>query len=402
MSAFLRKPGKRRNLIQVKKRDNFYLEGFHAWLIKQGCTERSADSYTSGINRVDEEYFKPLMKGKDLFDALPEAIAAGDAVNWLTTLEAFITNDIEKTVDVKTGQIKDVTKRKNLQDKRCKIRKFIEYVSALQEEYEEKHFVDSESDKLINDYIPEGIQYYTRDDLRKNFRLRILTQDRIYENKDIFFPIRVISRLFTASGKSENKESLAKLGIKRLSGEIPALKESFNDWVKQLVDNVVFHTVNRDYILADIDGLIIDSKKEQAFIKVGNKKFELLSETVDGKNVPMKVKSLSNIHLDHSYRMEDILNDYAGILPTMKRLTEVIRETMRGEKRERKSKKGIVMVELDKYLPGTLDLISPVFAEKVSFADVAYLLPHLLVELNYIGAATSLTAMSDKHNIAKH
>ena len=381
---------------------NHCLNGFHSWLIKQGSSERSADSYTSGINRVNEEYFKPIMKGKDLFEALPEAIATGDAINWLTSLEGFITNDIEKTVDDKTKIILDPTKRKNLQDKRSKLRKFIEYVEALQEEYKENNVIENESDDNLNNYIPEGIQYYTRDDLRKIFRLRILTQDRISDGKPIFFPIRIINRLFTAAGKKENIEVLARLGIKDSSRKVPALKNQFNDWVNQIVDNVVFHTINKDYTLSEIDGLIIDSKKEQAFIKVSNKKLELLSETSEAKMDPMKVKSLRNIHLDHTRRMEDILNDLSQILPTMEKLTLLIKETIKDEKRERKSKKGIVTVELDKYQPGTLDMISPVFAEKVKFEEVAYLLPMLLVELNYIGAATELVAMSDKHNFEKH
>ena len=232
--------------------------------------------------------------------------------------------------------------------------------------------------------------------------MRILTQDRISDGKPIFFPIRIINRLFTAAGKNENIEVLAKLGIKDSSRKVPALKNQFNDWVKQIVDNVVFHTINKDYTLSEIDGLIIDSNKEQAFIKVGNKKLELLSATPNDKKVPMKVKSLRNIHLDHTERMEDLLNDLSRILPTMEKLTLLIRQTIKGEKRVRKSKKGIVTIELDKYLPGTLDLISPVFAEKVSFVDVAYLLPLLLVELNYIGAATELAAMSDKLNLEKH
>lgn len=382
--------------------DKFYLNGFHAWLIKQGSSERSADSYTSGINRVNEEYFKPKLKGKDLLEALPEAIATGDAINWLTSLEGFITNDIEKTVDDKTKNILDPTKRKNLQDKRSKLRKFIEYVEAIQEEYEENNIIENDSEENLNNYIPQGLQYFTRDDLRKIFRLRILTQDRISDGKPIFFPIRIINRLFTAAGKKENIEVLARLGIKDSSRKVPALKNQFNDWIKQVVDNVMFHTINKDYTLAEIDGLNIDSKKEQAFIKVGNKKLELLSKTPEAKKVPMSVKSLRNIHLDHTRRMEDLLNDLSLILPTMEKLTLLIRETIKGEKRERKSKKGIVTVELDKYLPGTLDLISTVFAEKVKFEDIASLLPMLLIELNYIGAATELTAMSDKLNLEKH
>lgn len=386
----------------MERTNKLYLDGFHSWLIKQGSSQRSADSYTSGINRVNEEYFKPIMKGKDLFEALPDAIATGDAINWLTSLEGFITNDIEKTVDDKTKNILDLTKRKSLQDKRSKLRKFIEYVEALQEEYEENNIIENDSDDNLHNYIPEGIQYYTRDDLRKNFRLRILTQDRISDGKPIFFPIRIINRLFTAAGKKENIEILAELGIKNISGNIPSLKKQFNEWVNRIVDNVVFHTINKDYTLSEIDGLIIDSKKEQAFIKVGNKKLELLSETPKGRKENMKARSLRNIHLDHTRRMEDLLNELSRILPTMEKLTLLIRETIKGEKRERKSKKGIVTVELDKYQPGTLDLISPVFAEKVKFEDVAYLLPLLLVELNYIGAATKLAAMSDEHNLEKH
>ena len=383
----------------MKENDNFYLAGFHTWLTMQGSSERSADGYTSRVNRVNEEYFKPLMKGKNLFEVLPEAIATGDAINWLTSLEGFITNDIEKTVDAKTKTVLDPTKRKNLQDMRCKLRKFIEYVNALQEEYEENNIFETDSDDNLNNYIPEGIQYYTRDDLRRIFRLRILTQDRISDGKTIFFPIRVIKRLFIASSKKENIEILSELGIKTISGNVPSLKNQFKDWVKQIIDNVIFHTINKDYTLSEIDGLIIDNKKEQAFIKIGNKKLELLSETPEAKKVSMKVKSLRNIHLNYTRRLGDILKGLSRIIPTMEKLTLLIRDTIKGEKREIKSNKGTVIVELDKYQPGTEDLISAVFLEKVKFEVIAYLLPLLLVELNYIGAAIELEVISNDLNL---
>ena len=118
----------------MERIDNQYLGGFRTWLINQGGSVRSADIYCSGVNRVNEEYFKPIMKGKDLFEVLPDGIASGAAINWLTSLEGFINNDIEKTVDEKTKNILDITKRKNLQDKRCNLRKFIEYVESLQED----------------------------------------------------------------------------------------------------------------------------------------------------------------------------------------------------------------------------------------------------------------------------
>ena len=211
--------------------------------------------------------------------------------------------------------------------------------------------------------------------------------------------MRIINGLFKAAGQKENIETLANLGIRDSSGKVPPLNRQFREWTKRMVDNVVFHTINKSYTLSEIDGLIIDSRKEQAWIKVGNKKLELQSETPEGEKIPMKVKSLLNIHLNRTRRMVDLLNDLSRILPTMENLTLLIRETIKGETRERKSRNGMVTVELDKYQSGTLDLISQVFAEKVKFEDVVVLLPLLLVELNYIGAATELAAISDKLNL---
>lgn len=354
---------------------NPYLKGFRAWLIDQGSPERSAYSFVYAVSCVNEEYFKPLLEGKDMFEALPDAIASGTAVNWLTSLEGFITHDIEKTIDRETKNILDVTKRKHLQDMRCKLRKFKKYVEGLQNDYKRNNDGENETGSVINSYIPDNMQYYTRDNLRKIFRLRILHLNITSGSQGTLYPISVIHRLFIASRKEENIEILAKLGIRDFSGNVPSLRKQFNEWAKKLTDNIVFHTINKAYALSDIDGLLIDSDTAQAFIKVGNKRIVLMSKTPDGKKVPMEAKSLRHIHLNYSKGTRDILNDLSKVLPTMKRLTSILRKTAKGEKQES---------GLKKY--------------DIKFEDVAPLLPLLLVELNYIAAATEIAVISYKIN----
>ena len=106
----------------MSDKQNPYLKGFHAWLTNQGMTDRSASSYCSGMNGVNDEFFKPLMGGKDLFGALEDAIQSGTAVDWLTALSSYVA--------MKAAEATEVTEKKRLQDRNTRLRKFTDYASV--------------------------------------------------------------------------------------------------------------------------------------------------------------------------------------------------------------------------------------------------------------------------------
>lgn len=102
------------------------LNGFRAWLQRDGYALRSADSYCSGIRRINKEFFTPACH-KDMFDELTGAITQGTAVDWLTALLG--------TIGAKAAETTYPTAKKRLQDNVSHLRKFIEYIADAQDQY---------------------------------------------------------------------------------------------------------------------------------------------------------------------------------------------------------------------------------------------------------------------------
>ncbi|MDE7386871.1 MAG: hypothetical protein K2N28_07005 [Muribaculaceae bacterium] len=363
---------------------NKYLDGFHTWWTAQGHPSRSADGYRSGIRRVNDEFFVPAVK-KNMFDVLDDAISSGSAVDWLTALIG--------SINARIGQTDDVTARKRLQDNRSQLKRFIDYVAELQDSVAAS---EADDDAAAPELLPDGKQYYDRDMLVRNFALRIKTQDRMSDGKNVFFPIRIVGRLFTAADR-DKQQLFHDAGLLAANGKPIEFRRWFKDWVRNIVENVIFHTPKGDYRLAQIDGLLIDSKRMKAWVRVNGKDIVLLSESPEGMR-EMKISSLRNIHLDHAERMEDLLIRLEPVLMTMRQLTDDIKAAVK----DRKVTVNGVVIQLDKYRPRTLTVLSNWYCDNVDWNRIAPLLPLLFTELNYIAAATRLVAMSDADNLRKH
>ena len=186
------------------------LNGFRKWLTDEGYAQRSADSYCSGIRRVNKEFFFPMCH-KDMFDELTGAITQGTAVDWLTALLG--------TIGAKAAETTDPTAKKRLQDNVSHLRKFIEYIADAQdaaglpvdEEYVEipefPHGVFLTGDMITTRNTAPNHQYFDHDSLVKNFSLRIKTQDRISGGKNVFFPIRILGKLFSDATRNHKEIS---------------------------------------------------------------------------------------------------------------------------------------------------------------------------------------------------
>lgn len=377
------------------------LNGFREWLQRDGYALRSADSYCSGIRRINKEFFTPACH-KDMFDELTGAITQGTAVDWLTVLLG--------TIGAKAAETTYPTAKKRLQDNVSHLRKFIEYIADAQDQaglpVTEEYVELPEPDSAVPDFnsyfhtgntVPNHL-YFDHDSLVKNFSLRIKTQDRISGGKNVFFPIRILGSLFSEASRN-HKDFYARTGIRQADGKPFDFKRWYAAWVKRIVENVVFHTIKGDYRLSEIEGLKIERSTKRVWIidKKDKRTIPVQSEGPSGM-AQMEAEALKKIHLDHSERMEDILNRLEPALVIMRILTDDIKKAVQGQTVTLKGKE----TALDSYRPGTLTALSGWYCSHVDWNFIAPLLPHLCTELDYIAAATQLTAMSAAHNLEKH
>lgn len=378
------------------------LNGFREWLQRDGYALRSADNYCSGIRRINQEFFTPACH-KDMFDELPGAITQGTAVNWLTALLG--------TIGAKAAETTDPTAKKRLQDTVSLLRKFIEYIADAQDQaglpVTEEYVELPETDPVVPDFnsyfqtgntVPNHL-YFDHDSLVRNFSLRIRTQDRISGDKNVFFPIRILSSLFCEASR-KHKDFYVRTGIRQADGKPFDFKKWYAVWVRRIVENVVFHTTKDDYRLSEIEGLKIERSTKRVWIidKKDKRTIPVLSERPSRKLVQMEVEKLNDIHLDHSERMENVLNRLEPALVIMRILTDNIKKAVKGQTAPIKGEE----IALDSFSPGTLSALSGWYCSHVDWNFIAPLLPHLCTELNYIAAATRLTAMSAAHNLLKH
>lgn len=373
-----------------------YLDGFRDWWIAQGHTTRSANSYCSAIRRVNDEFFTPATH-KSMFDVLDDAVASGSAVNWLTALVGIITHRISSTANV--------IDKKPMQDCRCKLVRFIEYITELQEAYAASGVDDNTIDMSM---LPEDKQFYDRKAIVKNFAFRIRTQDRISDTMSIFYPIRIIGHLFHETTRSEVQALFIKAGIVAHDGKPIGLYQWFKKWVRYRVNNVIFHTAKGSYKLSEIDGLLIDSHRQKAWIRLKGKDIALLSGGPHGMH-EMKASSLSDIRLAQTEKMANVLQRLKPILIVMQLLTDDIRNAVRGQIltvtgtlnesqcNEAESISASVEIPLDKFGPDTLRFISRWYCENINWNRVACWMPLIRQELTYITAATRIIVVAREH-----
>ena len=370
-----------------------FLEGFRQWWLNKGHSKRSADSYCSGIRRVNKEFFLPIVN-KDLFDGLVDAVAKGCAENFLTALVG--------TIGEKSRNTTDPTEKKRLQDNVSHLKKFIEYVVALQDDTVAA--IDhSETEQLDDSALDSDFEFFDHDTLAGIFSLRIKTQDRMSAGKNVFFPIRILGSLFSTADRY-HLDMFIRKGIIASDGNPLYLKRWYDSWVKSIVGRVVFHTTKGDYRLSEIEGLRIMRSTGSVWIvdKEHSRTIPLLSEGENGLQ-PMKAKSLKQIHLDHTERMEDLLIRLEPVLTVMRQITDNIKASVKGQTVTVKDKRrNEHKIELDDFRPGTLTLVSGWYCDNVDWDFIAPLLSLVRVELDYIAAATRLTAMSSTDNLKKH
>ena len=280
--------------------------------------------------------------------------------------------------------------KKDLNNWRSAVRKYVDF---LQDEIEV--IPDEEELEELSAAIPQtletyrsGLEYmedgdtieYTLDELKKNFAFRLSTQNRMSNDKDIFYPISIIRKLFCYSQRNGKKTATPNRDY-----------DWFKNWIDDYAGEIQVLLNGKSYQLSDIRALLLYPATENVYIRVPDVNGDLwvYTETADGKTEPLKATGIRKIHIDHTPLMAQVLTDNISLIPAIDTLSKEIKATAKTNRIELK--------------PANFGKIS-----KILFADEKYvdgqllpLIPALKEELDLLRKKCTLTLMQASHNLRK-
>ncbi len=280
--------------------------------------------------------------------------------------------------------------KKDLNNWRSAVRKYVDF---LQDEIEV--IPDEEELEELSAAIPQtletyrsGLEYmevgdtieYTLDELKKNFAFRLSTQNRMSNDKDIFYPISIIRKLFCYSQHNGKKTATPNRDY-----------DWFKNWIDDYAGEIQVLLNGKSYQLSDIRALLLYPATENVYIRVPDVNGDLwvYTETADGKTEPLKATGIRKIHIDHTPLMAQVLTDNISLIPAIDTLSKEIKATAKTNRIDLK--------------PANFGKIS-----KILFADEKYvdgqllpLIPALKEELDLLRKKCTLTLMQASHNLRK-
>lgn len=353
-------------------------EEFKEWLITIGQFPiPSANSYLSYVAGADRAFIihSDIIEGNtNLFELLRVHVENGNYSSMDHAIIDIVNDLYKENIDIKLNTpISTISKwRSALFQYREFLYDYVEIHTDMVAEVDvnEKYYpiddfenINSEetkSENFLNTIVGledlEDLQF-TKSDLYKNFRFRIITQDRFY--KPIFYPISFIKRLLYSKDE----------------------KHFIDKWVENLLDNINLHLAEETIKLKDIAELKIDNGK--IYVK-HNDGFKLLyTKLSDNINIkPFDAKLLKKIAIDHDKPLYDIMVENKNNLETFDQIS----------------------IELKKFLDGTIN------SKKLKIAynhvlNSEYVnninIENLKKELELLSSKTSLQLMDSKENLIK-
>lgn len=375
------------NEIMPSSNDNFYKkEAYREWLKNEGgLTGRSPESYISYMNNLNKDVIGKDENGESFFNVLSSLIESNQYAEIMILFE-----HVDQVISSMINPLNpDNKERKKLNDCRSGLRK---YRAFIVEELDD--IPDEEEIEELNGTLPlkfeqkesegsgesENVVTYDHEALEDNFTFRLLTQNRMSEKKDVFYPIGIIRKLFKYSqknGLSSGKDY-----------------EWLMEWVNNCVNEILVITADGMIPLRDVKELIIhpNSKSIEISKKTdGSKKYMVYTETNNKSDeiLPMEVNRLRDIHIDHTPSMSNILSDELPNLKALPRLTEIIKQV---------AKKRRIKVTTKNF--GKIS--------KKLFADDAFirnelvpLIEYIKEDLELLRKKSSLKLMAGKYNLKK-
>lgn len=172
---------------------------------------------------------------------------------------------------------------------------YLQYLSTIN-----KHEVFTPKIELIKVERKESTVMYPQSELYKKFIFRLITQDRYYSF--LYYPISVLKKLFYLN---------------------PTDKTFFDQWMKNQIDSIQFHTIDGVFSFTDVDSL--ELRNGEVFIFVAGKAHKLHSPVAGKETImPLTTVSLQDLVIDHIEPFEKLLYDIKEQLPILKAIHQLL------------------------------------------------------------------------------
>jgi hypothetical protein len=294
-----------------------FKDEFKAWLIDSKiCTPESASSYASYISGVNNTFD---IDGYSLCELIEKFHIDGKP----SKINEIITGLVEDLylIDICERTVRPQNTINNWRSALLQYREFFFFFTEEAEEEEAKNveIETEEVDAVVNiEVVKKEIlssnmptvevpkksrtrtYKYPVKDLMKNFRFRIITQDRFYG--DIFFPISYLKRLLYQKNEIEY----------------------FNKWIEEQLNDISIFCETETHKFRDITELTIKTSKEvkEVYITVNKEQKLIYSPNSSGTSIiPFASANLKSIAIDHVNSMKNILIDNIHHLPQLQLIT---------------------------------------------------------------------------------
>ena len=203
------------------------------------------------------------------------------------------------------------------------------------------------------------------------------------EGKDVFFPISIIKRLFRLSSKAAANNPERKDDYKW-----------FNRWIDDCIAEIQVMTDKGNHVLAQLsefDSIIINPTTKEVTVKLLDKTTARMLTPTGETTVTerfMETSQLSKIHIDHTPQISEVLTKNISNLPTMVRLTEIIREV---------AKENNLSIAAANFSA----IANKVMNSKKHIVEMLEMIPTLKNELELIRSKSILCLMDAKYNLRK-
>lgn len=358
---------------------------FEAWLPENGVS--SAKQYISNLRRLGG-FLSIKANGVSALEYVSRLMSEDKQALAFELLE----NMENKLSGLLTSASFSSEWRHDISNWRSGLRKYVYFLqdnseeTPDEEELEEAHthipaveVIDGDIEDSDNG---EKISYSV-EELKKNFAFRLTTQNRMSNDKDIYYPISIIRKLFCYSQRNGKKTSAPNRDY-----------DWFKNWVDEYTEEIkviIGEKGDKSYPLSGVRSLVLYPATDNVYVHLSdtNGDIRVYTHTHDGKTEPMKVTSLRNIHIDHTPLMAKVLSDNIASTPAIDALSKEIKSVAKAKRIDIK--------------PANFGKIS-----KLLFTDAEYvnshlvpLIPALKDELNILRNKCTLTLMQASHNLKK-
>lgn len=348
----------------------FFMEKeFAEWVVSEGAAPSTGKAYVNYMKKLISDFYAQILPFS-FMRVIPQALYHRDE----RLIDLFNKLDSRLYTEIREQKVTDSAKH-SLQNYRTGLKRYMDFVCSLLDEEAQPASAEAEEETpTATDCLSETIRairpdnasktsadWYDLEALKKNFTLRLITQDRCYG--DVYFPIRLLKTLF---------------------GQQRADKAFFQQWINQTLEQIQLHTDKGSFRLKEVKELSIQTDGQVQVVLKSGITYTLYTAQADGQGFhPIRTTLLRHIVIDHITPMQVLLARLADQLPALRAVTRMMQQVYGGK-------------------VNPLDIIAVKNAVlKRKQTELTSLIPALKDELRLIQPHTELQLMDRKENSQK-